>query len=48
MDDPYKVHIDPQRATELAQSRAIILLLDVPNGDCGRHRPAGQVTSKLL
>ena len=32
MDDPYKVHIDPQRATELAQSRAIILLLDVPNG----------------
>lgn len=32
MHAPYKVHIDPARATELAQSGAIILLLDVPNG----------------
>ena len=32
MDAPYKVHIDPERATELAQSGATILLLDVPNG----------------
>ena len=29
---PYEVHIDPARATELAQSGGIILLLDVPNG----------------
>lgn len=32
MDAPYKLHIDPERATELAQSGAIILLLDVPTG----------------
>ena len=32
MDAPYKIHMDPARATELAQSGAIILLLDVPNG----------------
>ena len=32
MDAPYKVDMDPTRATELAQSGAIILLLDVPSG----------------
>ena len=32
MDAPYKIQIDPERATELAQSGAIILLLDVPTG----------------
>ena len=32
MTAPYQVHMDPERATELAQSGAIILLLDVPNG----------------
>ena len=32
MDAPYKVDMDPARATELAQNGAIILLMDVPNG----------------
>ena len=32
MEAPYKVHLDPEKARELAQSGAIILLLDVPNG----------------
>ena len=32
MEAPYKVQVDPEKARELAQSGAIILLLDVPNG----------------
>ena len=32
MEAPYKVQVDPEKARELAQCGAVILLLDVPNG----------------
>ena len=32
MEAPYKVQLNSEKARELAQSGAIILLLDVPNG----------------
>ena len=32
MKSPYTVHIDPDKARELAESGAILLLLDVPHG----------------
>ena len=32
MKSPYTVHIDPDKARELAESGAVLLLLDVPHG----------------
>ena len=32
MKPPYTVHVDPDKAVELAELGAIILLLDVPHG----------------